>query len=177
MLGKIQEIWKNHGFNIILVLSILFILGYWFFCRRKTEFGTYSKSYYYPLNKSNLKKKKKGPPRESKGETECRKVMQNIFKKSFTNSRPNYLNNDVTGQNLELDVFNSELKLAVEYNGKQHYEYVPFFHATKDAYYNQKYRDKMKRDMCKDLNIKLIEVPYTVKIEDIENYLRKELRK
>ena len=41
----------------------------------------------------------------------------------------------------------------------------------------QKYRDDMKRRMCIENNIILIEVPYTVKNENIENYLKKELKK
>jgi len=35
----------------------------------------------------------------------------------------------------------------------------------------------MKRRICKDYNITLIEVPYTIKVENIESYLIQELRK
>ena len=50
-------------------------------------------------------------------------------------------------------------------------------HKTRDAFHNQQYRDKIKRDSCKKLGIKLIEVPYTVKHEDIPNFLNNELKK
>ena len=73
-------------------------------------------------------------------------------------------------------MYDSELKLAVEYNGRQHYEFIPFFQKTKDGFRNQQYRDKMKKDICKKLNINLIDVPYTVKLEDIEYYLTDKLR-
>ena len=36
---------------------------------------------------------------------------------------------------------------------------------------NQQYRDIMKRDLCKKNNINLIEVPYTIKHDDIEQYI------
>ena len=29
---------------------------------------------------------------------------------------------------MELDMYNKEIGVACEYNGKQHYEYVPYFH-------------------------------------------------
>jgi hypothetical protein len=47
---------------------------------------------------------------------------------------------------------------------------------SKENFYGQQYRDKMKRDICKKLGIRLIEVPYTVKHEDIPKYLTQRLR-
>ena len=55
----------------------------------------------------------------------------------------------------------------------------PFFvfFNSKDKFHAQQYRDRIKRDACKKLGIFLIEVPYTVKIEDIYNFLYNELTK
>ncbi len=116
--------------------------------------------------------------KDSKGETECRRVLVQIFKKPFDKARPDFLSNPVTGgsHNLELDCFNRQLNLAVEYNGVQHYKYSPYFHRNKESFLNQKYRDDMKRRICNDRGITLIEVPYTVKIDDIEMYLISELQ-
>ena len=44
--------------------------------------------------------------------------LQNRFNKPFPKSRPNFMFNSVTGENLELDMFNKELLLACEYDGK-----------------------------------------------------------
>jgi hypothetical protein len=108
---------------------------------------------------------------QSRGEMECKRVIEKITGRSFTKTRPTFLKNEITGQNLELDCYNPELKLAIEYNGEQHYKYTPRFHRTRDSFYNTKYRDQLKMELCKKNNIKLIIVPYTVKICDIERFI------
>lgn len=180
MIHKIKEIWDNKGFDILLYISIGLILIFGLYRIIKKEKGTWSKSYYYEdkfVNYSDNNKKR--IPKESKGETECRRVLNKIFNKPFNKSRPNFLNNPVTGGNfnLELDCYNEELGLAVEYDGEAHSKYIPFFHKNKEAFYNQKYRDQLKKMMCKENGITLINVPHTVKNQNIENYLKKELKK
>jgi hypothetical protein len=114
-------------------------------------------------------------PFESKGEAECRRIAELVTGKPFPKARPSFMQNVVSGQNLELDCYNDELKIAIEYNGEQHYKYVPHFHSSKDAFYNMKYRDEMKTRLCEQNGIKLVIVPYTVKLNDIENFLREAL--
>lgn len=171
--------WKmvtEYGFEILLGLCILFILLYAFYRFCTGQKGTWSNFRISPNRAIRQVKPKKGI-KESKGETECRRVLEMIFNKPFPKDRPSFLNNPVTGGNfnLELDCFNKELKIAVEYNGAQHYKYIPYFHKNKEAFLNQKYRDEMKRTKCKENGIKLIEVPYTVPIPDIERYIKDEL--
>ena len=179
MIHKIKEIWDNKGFDILLYISIGLILIFGLYRIIKKEKGTWSKSYYYEDKFVNYSNNKKRIPKESKGETECRRVLNKIFNKPFNKSRPNFLNNPVTGGNfnLELDCYNEELGLAVEYDGEAHSKYIPFFHKNKEAFYNQKYRDQLKKMMCKENGITLINVPHTVKNQNIENYLKKELKK
>lgn len=179
MFQKVRELWNKHGFEIILIGSLFILFIYWL--TRIGKKGTYSSKYMYLLPGLETRKKQRGvrqPIKESKGEKRCREVLEKIFNKKFPNCRPDFLNNPVTGgsHNLELDCFCDELKLCVEYSGKQHYEYIPYFHKNKEAFQNQKYRDFMKKTMCKDNDITLIEVPYTVKVEEIEEYLVKELK-
>jgi hypothetical protein len=113
---------------------------------------------------------------KSKGEYHCKKVCERIFGKKFDKIRPDFLKNNVTGHNLELDLFNEELGLAVEFNGRQHYAFIPFFHKNYEAFLNQKYRDELKRRMCETSGIRLIEVPYTIRLEDIDTYIRLQAR-
>ena len=90
----------------------------------------------------------------------------------FYKIRPNFLKNDVTGYNLEIDLYNDEMKLAIEVQGNQHYKFTPFFHRNKDAFLNQKYRDAMKKEKCKNNGITLIEVPYSVGEKKLKSYLQ-----
>lgn len=114
----------------------------------------------------------------SKGEQECRKVLEQIFERPFPKQRPDFLANHITGEgnNLELDCYNADLGIAVEYNGRQHYNYVPYFHKNHDQFVNQKYRDDMKRRLCAENKVILIEVPYTIAHKNIKKYLIKALR-
>ena len=115
--------------------------------------------------------------KSSKGETKCREFLEYLFGKKFDNVRPAFMVNPITNQCLELDCYNEELRLAVEYNGIQHYKFVSFFHRNNDHFMTQKYRDDMKRRICKEQNINLIEVPYTIKLEDIEDFIIKNCKK
>jgi hypothetical protein len=174
--SKMKDMWKNYDFEIILIACISFIAVCGFVYWLKGCKGTWNNTYQY--SEQPKKSNKRAPPKESKGEIECKRVLESIFSRPFPKDRPDFLKNPVTGGNfnLELDCFNKEMRLAVEYSGAQHYKYIPYFHRTKDAFTNQKYRDEMKRSKCKENGITLIEVPYTVKIEDIESFLRRELR-
>lgn len=185
MLSIIKQKWENHGFEIILGFCIIFIILFGLYRRITGQKGTWTRKQNFNLSFLSKQKQNQNknfypqsqPPRESKGEAECRRVLQFLFKKPFNKERPNFLRNPVTGGdfNLELDCFDAELKIAVEYNGIQHYKYIPFFHKNKEAFLNQKYRDDMKRRICKEKGILLIEVPHDIKLENIKDFIEIEL--
>lgn len=129
--------------------------------------------------KQTTKTSAKSPVRFNKSENECRRVLQNIFiGYKFPNVRPDFMENNKTKRCLELDCYNEKLNLALEYNGKQHYKYVPIFHkGDKDAYKSQKERDKLKKRICTVRNITLIVVPYTVPFKDLERYIVDNVKK
>ena len=99
---------------------------------------------------------------ESFGEKECRIFLEFLFGRPFPKLRPSFLSNSVlkNGRNLEIDCFNSFLRLGLEYHGRQHYEFVPYFHKNKLAFQNQQYRDYLKKNICQTNKIFLIEVPF-----------------
>ena len=187
MLGYLNSAYKyvkNNLFESILLFCIFFLLIYGLFNKFRNKKGTWSEFYYRDDDLSRdveieYKPRRRGPPKVSKGEAECKRVLEFLFDQPFNKIRPYFLNNKVTGGdfNLEIDCYNEELNLGVEYNGKMHYDYIPFFHKNYEAFLNQKYRDELKKRMCKDEGLILIEVPYTVKLENIESFLIKELKK
>jgi hypothetical protein len=121
------------------------------------------------FQKTKVEGKVKG---ESRGETLCRKIAEKIFEKPFVKVRPEFLKNNVTGKNLELDIYNEELKIAIEYDGQQHTKYVPFFHKNYEDFLNQRYRDEIKKMLCKQNGINLISINYDVPDADIETTIR-----
>ena len=100
---------------------------------------------------------------ESKPEFECRRVLEERFKKPFISVRPDWLRNPESGACMELDCYNEELKLAVEYNGEQHYKYIPKFHVSKAHFEKQLRRDKEKKKICEERGVNLLIIPHTVK--------------
>lgn len=171
----LRYLWNQYGFELLFSLSIIILIIIFIFnlfTKQKGTYNDYTTMIQDLWNKSYIKKKSKTPSFESKGEIECRRVIENITGKPFPKSRPDFLKNEITGgRNLELDCYNPELRLAIEYNGQQHYKYIPYFHQNKEAFYNIKYRDDMKNRLCKKYGIRLITVPYTVPISSIEKYL------
>ena len=169
---KLFKTIKKYNFEIVGLSCFVFLLCYSIY--RRNKIGTWSTTQPILFNNfdmvSKTQKRKGG---DSSGETECRRVLEKIFNKKFDKIRPDFLRNPVTGNNfnLELDCYNDELKLAVEYQGCQHYKYTPYFHKNKEAFLNQKYRDLFKKQQCKENGIYLIEVPYTIKNKDIEKYI------
>jgi hypothetical protein len=127
----------------------------WIGCDWRTTFP----QAFRPINDTPTTVSHKG---DSSGELACRRHLETKFKASFPKQRPDFLRNPITNQQLELDCYNSSMRLAVEYQGEQHYKYIPHFHPTRDSFLNQKYRDEIKRDLCQKNNIILIEVPHSV---------------
>jgi hypothetical protein len=101
----------------------------------------------------------------------CCNTLEEIYKKPFTSSRPSWLKNPETGGILEIDCYNEELKIGVEYNGIQHYRYPNVFHKTYDDFIKQVRRDKYKHTKCDENGVYLITVPYNVPIEKIRDYI------
>lgn len=156
--------------EIYVVVAILVIICIWVYNLYRGKSGTWSTI-------SDKNKEDISPfvceIGESKGEYECRRCLYSLFNKPFTKIRNIY--NPITQKYLELDCYNDELKLAIEYQGKQHYKYTPHFHKNFESFRNMQYRDELKKIYCKQLGITLVEVPYTVKDTDIEKFLYNKL--
>lgn len=119
-------------------------------------------------------------PGQSKGEYACLLAMEKIFRtKARVQVRDiEQLRNPITHQILELDIYIPEHKVACEYHGRQHYEYVPFFHrqGPKCLEYQQ-WKDTFKVDQCDKMGVFLVTVPYSVPVDKIETFIRNVLAK
>jgi len=120
----------------------------------------------------------KSSSKESRGEMVCKQVAEEYFQLPFRKTRPAFLKNPITGDCLELDVYNDELRLGIEYHGSQHYFYNNFYHQkSKDKFQNQQYRDFIKRDLCRQHKVHLIVVPFSLVLEDIKPFLLREFER
>jgi len=107
----------------------------------------------------------------SYGERLCRAVLEGYFRKPFPPIRPKWLYNPETNRNLELDCYNEELRIALEYNGIQHYNWPNFTGQTQEQFIQQVRRDTFKKSVCDELGILLIVVPYTISESDLSSYI------
>lgn len=108
-------------------------------------------------------------------ETKCRTIIEELTKHDFPKARPKWLLNPLTGKSLELDGYNPKLKIAFEYNGIQHYQFVPRFHKSPDCLTLQTMRDIFKRVTCKRYGIVLITIPYHIHATQLKSYILQKL--
>src|SRR5579885_1122723 len=141
------------------ILFFIFVIGYCIIFQQGRDNGGY-RGIGSVIEKPYVDK-------TSKPEKKCRRILQRLFDKEFPCVRPDFLYNPLTGKNLELDMYNEELGLAVEYNGKQHYQFLPLFHKNTRAFEYQQHRDEWKAKKCKEMGIILVTIPYTVKEENL----------
>jgi hypothetical protein len=127
--------------------------------------------------KKTRKKEKKFISFSSKAEQMCCKIMEQIYDKPFTRVRPPFLKNPETGYPLEIDCYNAELKIGVEYNGVQHYVFPNFTNCSYEDFLKTVRRDQFKRTECDRNGVYLITVPYTIKHDKIREYIINHLPK
>jgi len=104
----------------------------------------------------------------------CQEIMKEIFNKEFNKYRNKTLRNK---NPLELDCYNEELKINIEYDGEQHFRQVEIFHKTKQAFILQQQNDRIKDQWCINNNILQIRVSYKYDTkEEIEIYIKEQLK-
>ncbi len=75
---------------------------------------------------------------------------------------------------LPFDFYIPNFNTCIEYDGRQHFE-ANVFYKGEEGLKKQQITDKLKNQYCKKNGIKLIRIPYTMKKEEIEPYILKEL--
>lgn len=110
-------------------------------------------------------------PFQSRGEAECIRAAQEIFNVPFKKIHPKWLVNPKTGRRMEIDCYNDQLKIGIEYHGKQHYVFPNRYHKRIEDFNEQKERDIEKLNICDENGVYLITVPYTIPINRIKSYI------
>ena len=100
----------------------------------------------------------------------CAQTLMTIFDQHFVSARPVWLKNPLTGCVLQLDCYNEDLALAVQYNGAQHYEGGHYGMTPADLE-KQRGRDKSKVEICERRGVHLIVVPHTVDTSKVPEYI------
>lgn len=80
------------------------------------------------------------------------------------NTRPDWLIS-AKGERLELDFYLERLGVAVEVQGRQHFEFTPIFHASQFDFQEQLRRDQEKLEICQRVGVDLL---YVCKRSDVE---------
>ena len=74
-----------------------------------------------------------------------------IFKKAY----PSWLKTNM-GYSLELDMYNEDIQLAIEYDSPHHYEFPNSYHKTRAEFDKQQENDELKDKLCAENNVTLI---------------------
>lgn len=109
-----------------------------------------------------------------KNEKKCKEIIESITEKKFKKIKPKWLLNPKTGGRMEIDCFNEDLRIGLEYNGEQHYRPISWYGGEK-SFKKTKQRDALKKKLCKKNNIDLIVVPYLIKNKRF--FIEKKLKK
>ena len=103
----------------------------------------------------------------SKSEYYVIKILLKVFnlkkKEVEINAQPGFLkrlNEHGNWSHLELDCYIKDRKLAIEYDGEQHYEYPNIFHKTREEFDRQQSNDREKDSLCKERGVHLIRIKY-----------------
>lgn len=117
-------------------------------------------------------KKFKSKDKDSEGHTLARKLIKEVYpldtiweEVELPGTKEN------CKKNLYADFLVPRVKILFEVHGKQHYEFVQFFHGTKLNFIEHKKRDARKKLWCEINDIIYVELPYN---ED-ENEWRKRI--
>jgi hypothetical protein len=103
-----------------------------------------------------------------KNEKECRNIIESFVSKSFPKLKPKWL------QGLELDGYCAALRLAMEYQGEQHYKILKHWHKNgEEDLQKQQDRDRRKLELCHAHGVQVVVIPYWIK--DKREFIRVEL--
>ena len=109
---------------------------------------------------------------EADSERAVREILKELLGCDFYRTRMDFLDG------LELAGYAEDQKVAFEYRGMRHHEFVPKFHKTLEMYAAQIKLDNWKAEKCAEHGIKLIIVPHKFNSRDkvkLRGFLQKQI--
>ena len=79
----------------------------------------------------------------------------------------------IPGENLWIDFYLPNNKLAFEYHGKQHDDFNKFFHTDKKGFEKSRARDSRKKAWCELNGITLVEIRKNVSVEELREAIER----
>lgn len=128
----------------------------------KVDYSHFKRGYKCPYCSNNV----------SDSEQKFREVIEELLEAKFPRKRPKWLVNE-NGNRLELDGYNEELKIAFEYQGRQHFEIVKAFKGTQKILEKTQKHDSIKKSLCKKYNIILLCPTYEMDESEYKKYILK----
>lgn len=92
----------------------------------------------------------------------CKIFEEYLGREVLVNVRPDILRNHETNTNLEYDIYDPINKIAIEYNGEQHYIFPSGYIKDEKDFKNQIFRDNLKKKLSEENGIFLIVIPFTI---------------
>ena len=100
--------------------------------------------------------------------------IANLLKELDTDFESQYVFNDCKYKHvLKFDfaiLHNKNVIGVIEYDGKQHFEPIDFFGGI-DGFQKTQIRDEIKNNYCREHNIPILRIPYTMSIEEIKDVI------
>lgn len=106
----------------------------------------------------------------------CRHALEEITGHKF-HKISNFSKTNTT-RGFEIDCYNKELKVGVEYDGIQHHKHTAHFHGASDSgkFEAQQDRDRNKTSVCDELGITLLRVNYTTPRKKLRQHIHELIR-
>ncbi|HET8964099.1 MAG TPA: hypothetical protein VFM99_09390 [Chitinophagales bacterium] len=134
-----------------------------------------AENHIWEVTPNNMKRGKWCPTCNSGiGERVCRLAFEKIFQRHFNKVRPEWLRNN-SGNVMELDGYNKELKLAFEHQGTQHYSEKSNHRFVKE---NLAQNDKEKFEICNSRGVSIVYIPEVftdTKLNDLIPFILQQL--
>ena len=106
----------------------------------------------------------------------CRHYFEQLTGLAFPSFKPKWLLN-AKNNRMELDGYCKELLLAFEHQGRQHYQKIEHFNRRNESLNWRLESDVLKRKICKERSITLIEVPYWVENDSLPEWIANQISK